>query len=102
MLHRRQAEQTEGEETASDAPDCTENTVESDELLVEEPKQGASLGQILGGTRGGVCFVVIVCFVSGVASLVILVFYIFGMSWKLFKIHLGTYVEEEPVFLKYK
>ena len=36
------------------------------------------------------------------ASLIILVFYIFGISWKLFKIHRGTYVEEEPVFYKYK
>jgi len=57
----------------------------TEELLVEEPKKGPSLGQILG-----------------VASLIILVFYIFGISWKLFKIHRGTYVEEEPVFYKYK
>ena len=40
--------------------------------------------------------------ILGVASLIILVFYIFGISWKLFKIHRGTYVEEEPVFYKYK
>merc|ERR1712156_565806 len=53
----------------------------TEELLVEEPKKGPSLGQILG-----------------VASLIILVLYIFGISWKLFKIHRGTYVEEEPVF----
>jgi len=54
-------------------------------LLVEEPPTGVSLAQILG-----------------ITSLVILVFYIFGISWKLWKIHRGVYVEEEPVFLKYK
>ena len=39
---------------------------------------------------------------SGLASLIVLFFYIIGISWKLFKIHRGVYVEEEPVFLKYK
>ena len=41
-------------------------------------------------------------FISGIACLVVLFFYILGMSYKLYKIHHGTYVEEEPVFLKYK
>jgi len=54
-------------------------------LLVEEPPTGVSLAQILG-----------------ITSLVILVFYIIGISWKLWKIHRGVYTEEEPVFLKYK
>ena len=40
--------------------------------------------------------------ILGLASLVILVLYILGITWKLVKIHRGTYVEEEPVFLKYK
>merc|ERR1712227_566656 len=54
-------------------------------LLVEEPPTGVSLAQILGMT-----------------SLVIFVFYVIGISWKLWKIHRGTYQEETPVFLKYK
>jgi hypothetical protein len=33
---------------------------------------------------------------------VVLFFYILGMSYKLYKIDHGIYVEEEPVFLKYK
>ena len=39
---------------------------------------------------------------SGVASLVVLVIYIIGISYKLCKIYRGSYVEEDPVFLKYK
>ena len=57
----------------------------AEELLVEVPEEGPGLGQILG-----------------LASLVVLMFYILGISWKLYKIHIGVYVEEEPVFLKYK
>jgi uncharacterized membrane protein YqjE len=40
--------------------------------------------------------------ILGVVSLVVLVIYIIGITYKLIKIQLGTYVEEEPVFLKYK
>ena len=29
-------------------------------------------------------------------------FYILGMSFKLYKIYKGEYIEEEPVFMKYK
>ena len=35
-------------------------------------------------------------------SLVCLVIYIIGITYKLIKMHLGTYVREDPVFLKYK
>ena len=41
-------------------------------------------------------------FSVGVASLVVLVIYIIGISYKLCKIYRGSYVEEDPVFLKYK
>ena len=40
--------------------------------------------------------------VLGIASLVCLVIYIIGITYKLIKMHLGTYVREDPVFLKYK
>ena len=38
----------------------------------------------------------------GIASLVCLVIYIIGITYKLIKMHMGTYVREDPVFLKYK
>ena len=93
ILHKRQAG-LPGEDDIS-------STTEA--LLVEQPETGVTLGQILGLELGTIpveeqyrsC-------VSGLASLIILFFYIIGISWKLFKIHRGVYVEEEPVFLKYK
>eukprot|EP00090_Calanus_glacialis_P032285 TRINITY_DN5350_c0_g1_i1.p1 TRINITY_DN5350_c0_g1~~TRINITY_DN5350_c0_g1_i1.p1 ORF type:complete len:169 (-),score=33.73 TRINITY_DN5350_c0_g1_i1:223-675(-) len=71
--YRRQADTTEEPEGSGQEP-----------LLVEDPP-GIGLG-----------------FILGVASLVVLVIYIIGITYKLIKIQLGTYVEEEPVFLKYK
>ena len=38
----------------------------------------------------------------GVGSGIVIMFYVLGMGYKLFKIWKGEYVEEEPVFLKYK
>jgi len=35
-------------------------------------------------------------------TLVIIVFYIFGISWKVMKIYKGEYEPQEPVYLKYK
>ena len=35
-------------------------------------------------------------------TLVIIVIYIFGISWKVIKIWKGEYEPEEPVYLKYK
>ncbi len=46
---------------------------------------GVSLGEILG-----------------ILFLVCCIFYCIGIGYKIFKIMKGTYVEEEPVFLKYK
>ena len=43
-----------------------------------------------------------VCQVLGVGSVIFAIFYVLGMAYKLFKIWRGDYVEEEPVFLKYK
>ena len=48
-------------------------------------KQPVSLGQILG-----------------ILFLVCCILYCIGISYKVYKICKGTYVEEEPVFLKYK
>jgi len=64
--------------------DMTEIKNNTEPLLVEDPP-GIGLGHILG-----------------VASLVVLVIYIIGISYKLCKIYRGSYVEEDPVFLKYK
>ena len=91
ILHKRQAG-LPGEENIS-------STTEA--LLVEQPETGVTLGQILG-LEPSQRWNNIGISVSGLASLIILFFYIIGISWKLFKIHRGVYVEEEPVFLKYK
>merc|ERR1712079_40605 len=61
-----------------------EGSRESEPLLVEDPK-GWGLAHVLG-----------------IASLVCLVIYIIGITYKLIKMHMGTYVREDPVFLKYK
>jgi len=66
-----------------------EPTVEtSPPPLTEEEKRGSmmpSLGKILLVLFGVCC-----------------IFYCIGIGYKIFKIAKGTYVEEEPVFLKYK
>ena len=96
---------------ATETTEDPEGSGEEPELLVEQPKTGASLGQILGKINIFKMINYHLNLISiplnfhkilGIASLIILVFYIIGISWKLFKIHRGTYVEEEPVFLKYK
>ncbi len=48
-------------------------------------KGGVSLGKVLG-----------------VMFLICCIIYCIGIGWKVHKICKGTYVEEEPVFLKYK
>jgi len=70
-------------ESSSEHP-VTEALMEEEEEL-DPSKQGPSLG-----------------FICGVATLVCTVIYIIGITYKLIKIHKGTYVEEEPIFLKYK
>merc|ERR1711944_73934 len=64
------------EESTSEAT----TTIHPDDI-----ETGPSLGQILG-----------------VMTLVIIVFYIFGISWKVIKIYKGEYEPQEPVYLKYK
>jgi hypothetical protein len=41
-------------------------------------------------------------FMLGIISLVCTIIYCIGIGYKIVKIIKGTYVEEEPVFLKYK
>ena len=93
ILHKRQVGQ---------APEDQITTTEP--LLIEQPETGVTLGQILGLYIKHSLLVDFITnlFFSGLASLIVLFFYIIGISWKLFKIHRGVYVEEEPVFLKYK
>ena len=35
-------------------------------------------------------------------SLVVMIFYVLGIGWKLIKIYKGEYEREEPIYLKYK
>jgi len=69
------------EETSTNGPGA------EGEAEGEAPKKegGVSLGKILG-------LVFLVC----------CILYCVGISWKVYKVCKGTYVEEEPVFLKYK
>ena len=39
---------------------------------------------------------------AGIGTIIFIVFYTLGMAFKLYKIYRGEYIEEEPVFLKYK
>ena len=57
----------------------------SGEPEVEAKDSGVSLGKILGLVFLACCII-----------------YCIGISWKVYKVCKGTYVEEEPVFLKYK
>merc|ERR1711879_1025306 len=76
--HKRQMRQVGEKDYAEESSGDTEP------ILVEDP-QGWGLAHVLG-----------------IASLVCLVIYIIGITYKLIKMHLGTYVREDPVFLKYK
>jgi hypothetical protein len=38
----------------------------------------------------------------GLFCLICAVLYCIGIGWKIFKVYKGTYVPQEPVFLKYK
>ena len=40
--------------------------------------------------------------ILGICLLICTIIYCIGIGYKIFKIFKGTYVEEEPVFLKYK
>jgi len=57
----------------------------SGEPEAESKGGGVSLGKILGLVFLACCII-----------------YCIGISWKVYKVCKGTYVEEEPVFLKYK
>ena len=71
-------------------------------LLVEDPK-GWGLAHVLGKSNTFInCCGVCISMNLGIASLVCLVIYIIGITYKLIKMHMGTYVREDPVFLKYK
>jgi len=72
-------------EMSSEEPVTEALQEEEEEEELDPSKQGPGLG-----------------FFIGVATLVCTVIYIIGITYKLIKIHKGTYVEEEPIFLKYK
>ena len=73
------------------------------EVLEAEVKVGPSLGRVLGEwIIFRTCYFKNLFLYSGVGSIIIIIFYVLGMGFKLYKIWKGEYVEEEPVFLKYK
>ena len=65
--------------------DSDSSTPEDESAPEEEKKSAVSLSAILG-----------------ICLLICTIIYCIGIGYKIFKIFKGTYVEEEPVFLKYK
>lgn len=65
-----------------------------------EPESGSGYaeGEAAPPSGGGVSLGKIL----GIAFLACCIIYCVGISWKVYKVCKGTYVEEEPVFLKYK
>ena len=70
------------------------------EMMEPEEKLGPSLGRVLG-------WIIVFNefdkkYSTGIGTIIFIIFYILGMSFKLYKIYRGDYIEEEPVFMKYK
>jgi len=83
-LSRPRLKRQNNEDSASpDGP--AEGEAEGEGEAEPSGSKGPSLGMILG-------LVFLVC----------VILYCIGISWKVYKVCKGTYVEEEPVFLKYK
>ena len=71
------------------------------EMMEPEEKLGPSLGRVLG--RNHIWLSIYKTrFYLGIGTIIFIVFYTLGMAFKLYKIYRGEYIEEEPVFLKYK
>ena len=87
----RQATQNDGGEERGGNLELDETSAEEEgsgepaEPKKEKKESSVSLGKILG-----------------ILFLVCVILYLIGIAWKIFKVYKGTYVEEEPVFLKYK
>ena len=73
------------------------------EFLEKEKEIGPSLGRVLSPSlRFHLLYESDCDHHVGIMSIIIIAFYCLGMGFKLYKIWKGEYVEEEPVFLKYK
>ena len=75
----------QSEESASKSPAASAEGEAESEAEAPPKSEGVSLGKILGLVFLACC-----------------ILYCIGISWKVYKVCKGTYVEEEPVFLKYK
>jgi len=82
-LAREKRQNSPPEESSSSEPESGSGHAEGE--AASAPGGGVSLGKILG-----------------IAFLACCIIYCIGISWKVYKVCKGTYVEEEPVFLKYK
>ena len=77
--------QMDNEDTGQEEPDGESESESTEPNPEEEKKSQVSLSAILG-----------------ICLLICTIIYCIGIGYKIFKICKGTYVEEEPVFLKYK
>jgi len=82
---KRQAEYDDTDPGAKEPDGSGEGQAEAEAEDKGKKGGGVSLGKILG-----------------LAFLACCIIYCIGISWKVYKVCKGTYVEEEPVFLKYK
>ena len=88
MQREKRAPNTEAESERNEPSEHNENDENESNPEPEgsgDEKKGVSLSMILG-------LMLLVC----------TIIYCIGISYKIFKICKGEYVEEEPVFLKYK
>jgi len=76
----------------------TASTEPLDGLSGEAEHEGSGEPEVPEAKGGGVSLGKIL----GLVFLACCIIYCIGISWKVYKVCKGTYVEEEPVFLKYK
>ena len=85
---------------APDGEDGSEKSMENDEAgQDEEEGSGSSTEPIPEEEKKSE---VSLSAILGICLLICTIIYCIGIGYKIFKICKGTYVEEEPVFLKYK
>ena len=84
---------------APDGEDSSDKSMENDETGQEEEGSGSSTEPIPEEEKKSE---VSLSAILGICLLICTIIYCIGIGYKIFKICKGTYVEEEPVFLKYK
>lgn len=85
-----------------DSDDETEKSMENDDSGAEGEAEGSGESTEPIPEEGEKKSEVSLSAILGICLLICTIIYCIGIGYKIFKICKGTYVEEEPVFLKYK